>query len=45
MFDALTNFIVFLENSLQKTSDPAETLELIRILKTARRIRNKRQPS
>jgi len=45
MFDALSNFIIFLENSLQKTDDPAETLEIIRILKTVRRIRNQRGPS
>jgi len=43
MFDALTNFIVYLEDSLQKTSDPAETLEIIKILKTARRLQGKQK--
>jgi hypothetical protein len=38
MFDALTNFIVYLETALQKTDDPAEVLEIIRILKTARKL-------
>lgn len=38
MFDALTNFINYLEASLQKTDDPTETLEIIRILKTARKL-------
>ncbi len=41
MFDALTNFIIFLEDSLQKTTNPSETLELIKILKTARRLQER----
>ena len=41
MFDALTNFINYLEASLQKTDDPAEVMEIIRILKTARKLQAK----
>ena len=43
MFDALTNFIIFLEDSIQKTSDPVETIELIRILKTARNLKERKK--
>lgn len=43
MFDALANFIVYLENSLQSAHEPAETLELLRLLKAARRVQAARQ--
>lgn len=43
MFDALTNFILYLEASLQKTNDPVEVVEIIRILKTARQLQAKNQ--
>ena len=43
MFDALTNYIIYLEASLQKTEDPAEVVEIIRILNTARRLQAKTQ--
>ena len=38
MFDAITNFITYLENSLQQTSDHEEALELTRLLNTAKRL-------
>lgn len=43
MFDAITNFIVYLEESLEKSDDPVEIEEIRRILDTARRIRKERQ--
>jgi len=43
MFDAISNYILFLEQCLQKSSDPEEIRELRRILATARKVELKFQ--
>ncbi len=40
-FDAISNYIVYLENTLRKTHEPTETLELLKLLKTAKRLEKK----
>ncbi len=43
MFDAISNYILFLEQCLNKTSDPREIQEIRRILATARKVELKFQ--
>ncbi len=41
MYDAITNFIAYLEECIQKSSDPEETARLSHVLNKARTIRDK----
>lgn len=43
MFDAISNYIIFLEQCLNKASDPREVNEIKRILATARKVELKFQ--
>lgn len=38
MFDAISNYILFLEQCLHRSSDPREIQEILRILATARKV-------
>lgn len=39
MFDAITNFIKYLESSLQHTNDPKEIAEIKSLIEKAKRIK------
>lgn len=41
MFDAISNYIIFLEQCLSQASDPREIQEIQRILITARKVEMK----